>query len=251
MSTLIAGHNPKFNSMLTTLDALRLLPDPPALGVRHHPVPHAVLVDGLLREVQRRGYRTSRTQLALGAHGAALFGILDLVPTQEGSPVAHEERVLSLGFRNATDQSLAIQGVAGAHVLVCDNLTLSGETFAFKRKNTTGLDLGDAIASGFDRFLHHAHLLDRQIERLSGTTLPDGPAKHVIFDVFNAHIVPLRLFDDVSRFYFHPSDDQPDCLPRTAWGLQNAFTRAMRDLTPLRRFGATQRLGRVFGLSTS
>ena len=160
MATLIAGHNPKFNSKLTTLDALRLLPEPQPLGLRHHPVPHAVLVDALIGEVERRGYTTRRTQLALGANGAALFGILDLVPTQAGLLVPHEERILSLGFRNATDQSLAIQGVAGAHVMVCDNLTLSGETFAFKRKNTTGLDLGDAIATGFDRFLQHARILE-------------------------------------------------------------------------------------------
>ena len=69
--------------------------------------------------------------------------------------------------------------------------------------------------------------------------------------MFNAHIVPIRLFDDVSRSYFHPSHDQPDCQPRTEWGLHNAFTRAMRDLTPLRQFGATQGLGRAFGLSAS
>ena len=39
------------------------------------------------------------------------------------------------------------------HVMGCDNLALSGQIFAFKRKNTTGLDLGHAIATGFDRFL--------------------------------------------------------------------------------------------------
>jgi len=249
MSTLLAGHNPTFHSKLTTLDALRRLPAPQPLGVRHHPVPHAVLVDALVGEVERRGYTATRIQLALGARGAALFGILDLAPTQAGLLLTCQERILSLGFRNATDQRLAIQGVAGAHVLVCDNLTMSGETFAFKRKNTTGLDLGDAIATGFDRFLQHARILEHQIERLAGTTLLDGRAKQIIFDMFHAHIVPVRLFDAVSRFYFHPSDDQPECQPRTAWGLHNAFTRSMRDLTPLRQFGATQHLGRAFGLS--
>jgi hypothetical protein len=120
-------------------------------------------------------------------NGAALFGILDLVPTQVGLLVPQEARILSLGFRNATDQSLAIQGVAGAHVMVCDNLTLSGETFAFKRKNTTGLDLGDAIATGFDRFLQHARILERRW-RLSGTTLDGRATKQIIFDaVQRAH----------------------------------------------------------------
>jgi hypothetical protein len=90
-----------------------------------------------------------------------------------------------------------------------------------------------------------------QIARLSGTTLLDGHARQIIFDVFHAHIVTVRLFNNVSRFYFHPTDDQPDCQPRSQWGLHNASTRAMRDLTPLRQFGATQGVGRAFGLTGS
>src|SRR5262245_33080008 len=96
MSSTPIAHNPKFDSKLTSLDALRSLPEPPALGVRHHPVPHAVLVDALLGEVERRGYRTTRTQLALGAKGAALFGILDLVPTETGLLLANGDRITSL-----------------------------------------------------------------------------------------------------------------------------------------------------------
>jgi hypothetical protein len=131
MSTLIA-HNPKFDSKLTTLGrAAAALRPATAWGAPPSRSPR-LLVDALLGEVERRGYTTQRTQLALGAHGAALFGILDLVPTQAALLGGDHERILSLGFRNATDQSLAIQGVAGAHVLVCDNLALSGDTFAFK-----------------------------------------------------------------------------------------------------------------------
>jgi len=107
------------------------------------------------------------------------------------------------------------------------------------------------IATGFDRFLAHARILECQIEPLSGTTMHDGRAKQIIFDVFKAHVVPVRLFGEVSRFSFNPTFDQRDSQPRTAWGLHNACTRAMRDLTPLRQFGATQALGRAFGLVAS
>src|SRR5262245_65535728 len=142
MSKLIAGHNPKFNSRLTTLDALRRLPEPQPLGLRHHPVPHATLVDALLAEVGRRGYTTPRTQLALGANGAALFGILDLLPTQSGLLAPNRDRILSLGFRNATDQSLAIQGVAGAPGMVVGKPALRRQHSAVNPKEPTRPDRG-------------------------------------------------------------------------------------------------------------
>ena len=46
-STLIA-HSPKFKSHLTSIDALKNLPMPVALGPHHKPISHAVLVEGIL-----------------------------------------------------------------------------------------------------------------------------------------------------------------------------------------------------------
>jgi len=249
MSGTLSAHSPKFESKLVGYEALAALPEPQALGVRHKPVPHAVLVDAIRRETEARGYEVAREQLALGAKGAALFGVLDLKPQASGVyAIGGEERGLSFGFRNSTDESLGIRAVAGNRVFVCDNLALSGETFAINRKNTTGLDLGDAIATGFDKFLQHAQALEVNIERLTLTTVSDGEAKQLIYDAFSARIVPSRLFDDVDRFYFHPTDETPDTQARTLWGIHNAFTRAMKDLTPLRGFGANVALGRLFGM---
>lgn len=271
MSSSLSASSPKFQSQLASLDTLRNLPLPQSLGQRHKPVPHPVLVDAIHAEIERRGYSVGREQLALGKKGAALFGVTDLVPTvpvvsAEGAAltievpdivstelaatglVKHDDRGLSFGFRNSTDMSMAIKAVAGARVFVCDNLTMSGEMFAISRKNTTGLDLHEAVARGFDKFLKHASILDLQIERLQGTLLSDGEAKQVAYDVFAAGVVPVRLFDDVERFYFHPAEDQTDCAPRSLWGLHNAFTRAMQDLTPVRLFSASVALGQQFQL---
>jgi hypothetical protein len=40
-----------------------------------------------------------------------------------------------------------------------------------------------------------------------------------------------------------------DCQPRTAWGLHNAFTRAMKDLVPTSAFNRSVALGRAFGMT--
>lgn len=243
----LALHNPKFNAKLTTLEALQQLPTPLAIGPMHKPVPHAALVEAILAEIDRRGFEAQRQQLALSAKNAALFGVIDIAPKQ-AELVEGSERGLSFGFRNSTDQSMAIKAVAGSHVFVCDNLVLSGSMFAIHQKNTTGVDLGHTIATGFDKFLQHAEVLDVQIARLQGESLTDTEAKRWAFDVFAARIVPSRLFDDVERFYFHPADEMTDCQPRSLWGLHNAFTRAMRDLSPVRLFGASVALGNLFGI---
>lgn len=247
MSSNLMLHNAKFASKLTTLDALRNLPEPLPMGARHHPIPHAVLVDSVVSEAVTRGYQVTRQQLALAANGHALFGVFDLAPVQQGLIVA--ERNLSFGLRNSTNQDMGLSGVAGGHVTVCDNLLLSGSTFAFKTKNYTGLDLGNVIATGYDKFAQHTAQLELQITRLTDETLSDEAAKVIVYNVFAARVVPSRLFDDVNRYYFSPTDEQTDCTPRSKWGLYNAFTRAMRDLTPVRLFGATIGLSRSFGIN--
>lgn len=247
-STLIA-HSPKFESRLVSLSTLRALPEPLALGRIHRPVAHAKLVDTILQEIDLRNYKPVREQYALGAKDHALFGVIDLAPKSESLALV-PQRGLSFGFRTSTNESLAIKAVAGQRVFVCDNLTLSGDTIALQRKSTTGLDLGDAIARGFDKFLQHAQTLELHIERLVASALTDGQAKQVIYDVFAARVAPVRLLDDVGRFYFKATDEQPDCQSRSLWGLHNAFTRAFKDLTPIRVFGATIALGKVFGLSS-
>jgi len=233
MSSTLCAHSPKFNSKLVDLAHLRNLPEPMALGRMHKPVHHATLVDAIRGEVDKRGYMIAREQLALAANSAALFGVMDLVPAEASAGVGMIPGVrgLSFGFRNAIDQSMGIKAVAGARVFVCDNLALSGSMFALSRKNTTGLDLGDAMALGFDKFLQHATALDISIARLEARILGDGEAKAVIFDIFSARVLPSRLFDDVDRFYFKATDETP-----------------MKDLSPVRGFGANVALGNLLGL---
>ncbi len=257
--TLITGSNPRHESQLTTRAALARLDEPTVLGRLHKPVPHARLVDAIGQEVERRGYAIAREQLALSKTGAALFGILDLKPTealarqqlQHLADATQAGRTVALGFRNATDQQFGIRAAAGAHVMVCDNMVLSGDLIAISRKNTTRLDLGDAIALGFDKFLAHSAALEVQLLRLEQTTIEDGEAKRIVYDLFAARVLPARLFDDVHDFYFTASDARPDCAPRSLWGLHNACTRAAKDLSPIRQHGAIAALGSAFQLRTA
>lgn len=246
MSSTLMTHSSKFQSQITSLTALQAMPEPVPMGPMHKPVAHAALVDAIHQQIDQRGFRVTKEQFAIGAKGAALFGVIDLAPVQGGLVLT--ERGMSFGFRNSIDQSMGIQGVAGTRVFVCDNLALSGDLFAIKRKNTTGLDLLKAMVDAFEKFLTHSSTLDQEIMRLQATVIADAVAKEVIFDAFNQGVVPVKLFDDVSKLYFRATDETPDCQARSLWGLHNAFTRAMKELSPVRSFGATVALGKLFGL---
>ena len=127
------------------LAELEAMPDPAALGPRHLPLRHDVLVQTIRAEAGRRGFG-----IAKGSNhrspGASLFGVLDFRCAFDA------DSGFALGFRSSQDQSLALRGVAGARVFVCDNLALAGSSFAFRRKHTSGLAIDEAVRAGFDRY---------------------------------------------------------------------------------------------------
>jgi hypothetical protein len=243
-STLIAHAGAE----LTTYAQLAGLPAPQALGRFHAPVAHARFVDAVREEVIRRGLTITKEAYALQRDGHSLFGVLDLAAANAAG-LTLPQQGLALGLRNATNQQFGLHLVAGGRVVVCDNLLLSGDIVALARKNTTGIDLRAELQRGFDRFLLQAEQLTRQVEALAAWPLTTSEAKALIYDAFAARFLPSRLFDDVDTFYFRPTDETPDCQPRTAFGVHNAFTRAFKVLSPARQFEATQDLGRHFGLS--
>jgi hypothetical protein len=62
-------------------------------------------------------------------------------------------------------------------------------------------------------------------------------------DAFRQEILPIRYFKPVTDIYHNPAVDMTDVLPRTRWGLHNAFTRCVRQMAPAPAFAATTALG--------
>lgn len=226
-----------------SLDVLRNLPDPEAMGARHKPIPHWHLVDTLVDQIDRRGWSVVKSNYAVARGGATLFGVMDLRDT--GAPTGAGTGI-SFGFRSSTNQITAIKGVAGFRVFNCDNLTLSGDMFVLHSKLTTRLNLPFAISNGLNKFLAQADVLCKDIFSMEMHDLTPGEAKERCFDVFDRGALPLHLFDDVSQLYFHPQREHPDCQPRTMWGLHNACTRAVKSLSPAAQFNAAVSLGTAF-----
>lgn len=241
MSNLMI-HTP--GSHVVTRAQLSTLPPVISMGPRHRPVSHEELITTIHRGVANRGWTVAKEQYGLAQKGHALFGVMDL-----RGPATHPGLGSAFGFRSSTNQSLAIRGVAGARVFVCDNMCMSGSEFVMRRKSTTYLNLPLIIEQGLNRFIAQSKHLLASVDSLKRTALTENSAKIRIFNLFDKGALPLHLFDDVSRLYFTPSEVHPDCRPRTAWGLHNACTRALKVLKPASQFTCSVSLGQAFQMA--
>jgi hypothetical protein len=227
---------------------LAQLPAPTVLGPIHRPVPHIELVETIARRAETAGLRLTREEYGVQHGGALLFGTMDF---ENGGGMRLPGHGVAMGLRASNAQQFAITVVAGQRVFVCDNLVLSGDLIALRRKHTSGLNLRAEIGGGLERYLIHVKALVDGIGRLQEQELATLEAKELAYDAFAEGIVPVRLFDDVHRNYFSPTPEMVDCQPRTKYALHNAFTRAIKALAPAPAFAATTELGRLFGLRAS
>jgi hypothetical protein len=234
---------------LVSREMLRTIPVPPATAT-WKPIPHYDLVQAIDRQLAVRDIRVVKEDFALAHKGLRLFGVLELlVPGTNGG--SGTEYAFAMGVRTANDRSFATQLAVGARVYVCSNLVFSGDLIAMHRKHTARFDLNADISKAVDLFQHHLGTFGGKLDALKHRTLRDWEAKEIIFDAFAQEILPIRLFGAVSETYFHPQEDMPDVVHRTAWGLHNAMSRALKQLAPAALFQATTQLGRLFGLSAN
>jgi hypothetical protein len=98
------------------------------------PLAHESLVTRIEKQLAVEGIAVSHQQLALSHEGKRLFGLVHL--QMPNFPATDYQCVL--GFRNSYDKSCSIGLAIGASVLVCDNLSFSGDV-KFERKHTGNL----------------------------------------------------------------------------------------------------------------
>jgi hypothetical protein len=204
------------------------------------PVPHAHFVEALLQGLDRRGMRVDRAQYAVSHLGMRLFGVMKF---GEG-----DDYERCLGFRASNDKTFPLQIVAGLAVFVCDNLALSGDVVALKRKHTSGLDLDKEVAAGIDSYLLQQAFTEKRVARLKEIGLSETGAKAAIYDLLQQRVIPSRLLQAIHQAYFEPQDTWLDCKPRTLWGLHNACTRVAKRLDMSQQFAMTLALGGYFNL---
>ena len=98
-----------------------------------HPYSHGHVVQTLDDVLEDLGIPVINDHYTVTNKGQRLFGSYTLDVANGVNDMRYE-----LGFRNATDKSMALGFVAGTHVVVCSNMMFSG-AFIEVRKHTSGL----------------------------------------------------------------------------------------------------------------
>lgn len=230
---------------LVTRETLRALPA--VIGTdSFKPVAHIELVETFENEFNRRDIQIIREQFAISKNGMKLFGTFDL--TLNGV----EGMAAALGFRTANNREMALQGVAGMRVFVCDNMSFSGETIVLRRRHTSGLNLLDEVVEALNQYEIHYRKLKIEIGDLRGYVMNDNAAKIMMHDIFAKQVMPVRYMPEVSQTYFGKfvTSDEPKYAAfsdRSAWSLLNSFTEVAKLMPLTTRMDATQKIGGIFG----
>ncbi len=194
---------------------------PPATDT-WRPIPHMTLI----RKVEKT---LAGNQLTIGsqAHslthdGARYFGLMEI-----RSHFADEDYCWVLGLRNSHDKTFPAGIVAGASVLVCDNLSFSGE-IKLARKHTRFIvrDLPFLVERAIGQLLQKWYDLDERIDRYRSFDLNEQSAHDLIIRATDVGACPNRLVPTILKEWREPRYE--DFQPRNVWSLFNAFTQALK-----------------------
>jgi hypothetical protein len=214
---------------------------PPPATDTWKPVGHTELVETLTDVMNFRGLHIVREQFAV--QNAKLFGTFDLEWQRMLEWQRTEEYGAAVGFRHATDKSMAIQIAVGARVFVCDNMSFSGDMITV-RKHTSKLNLAEEMDRAMFRYIQGFQRLQDDIRLQEETLLDEYQVKSLIYDVFEKKLVPPRMFGAVASEYAHVRDN--DSARTTAWWAHNLFTNHIKTMPPAPAFRATARIGKHF-----
>jgi len=214
---------------------LAQIPTPPSTAT-HVPIPHAAVVEALVKTLSHRQISVLDEELAVSKDGMEMFGVLDLATGFEGCRFA-------IGVRNANNKRFRLACTVGLRVFVCHNLAFRGDFSPVLAKHSKHLSLEDTLSIGVDRMQRNFEPMRQQVESWRAQQMSAAVAKLTIYRAFieGDLDVPRHLARRVHELYFNPQHEE--FQPRTMWSLSNAFTSAFKELDPIPQFRGTAKLG--------
>ncbi|REJ76316.1 MAG: hypothetical protein DWQ47_11955 [Acidobacteria bacterium] len=203
----------------------------------HKPIAHLDFVESLIEALSMRSLSITRDEYAVSNDGMKMFGVMDLDTEFSGCR-------FSIGLRNANDKSMRLGLTAGLRVLVCDNMTFSGDFTTLSQKHSKSLNLSDSFSIAVDRIHRSFEPLKADVHEMKERNLSENHAKLLIYEAFiegRIRGIPKHLVRVVHKNYFEP--EHPEFQTGNLWSLSNAFTSSFKELRPMKQFEITARLG--------
>jgi hypothetical protein len=186
------------------------------------PIAHIALVTDVEQTLRTNGLVVGNQAHSLSHDGARYFGLMEIQRSE-----SDEDYCWVLGLRNSHDKTFPAGIAAGAQVLVCDNLSFSGEV-KLARKHTRFItrDLPRLVQSAVGKLMDRWYHQDDRIGTYKLSDLDDRTAHDLVIRACDVGVVPNRTIPEVLREWRQPRHD--DFEPRNVWSLFNAFTEALK-----------------------
>ena len=186
------------------------------------PIPHVTVLGLIERALRRNSIDIVNEAHGLSHDGARYFGLLEVASTQADTPMS---RVV--GIRNAHDKRFAAGIVAGAQVLVCDNLCFSGD-IALARKHTTQImnDLPGLADSAVEQLTGFWTSHVKRVNHYMNVALDDTQVHDLLIKSVDNDVMACSYIPKILEHWRKPAHLEFE--PRTFWSLENAYTEVFK-----------------------
>ncbi len=161
-----------------------------------HPVAHRDLLSALDKTVTSHGMEVVNENYSMNGSGTRLFGSWEVM--SEGGT---EDRIHSIGFRQAVDKSMSIGLCSGMTIVVCANMQFSGDFITF-RKHTAGLEM-ESIRQLTDKAVENIIVqwkeLDDWFQVINKKYLSHDHFKEITFDLQDSGAVLPSKFKEFNK----------------------------------------------------
>ena len=186
------------------------------------PIPHIELVSHVERTLKTDGLVVGTQAHSLTHDGARYFGLMEIQRTQ-----SDEDYCWVLGLRNSHDKRFPAGIVAGMSVMICDNLSFSGEVkLARKHTRFIGRDLPQLVQSAVGKLMDRWHHQDTRLATYKISGLDDRTAHDLVIRACDVGVCPNKQIPRVLHEWREPHHEQ--FVTRNVWSLFNSFTEALK-----------------------
>lgn len=201
--------------------SLAYLPTPPNTDT-HFPIPHKSLVDLVTNKVKNIGYTIDEERFGIDSHGD-LFGVMTLSREDQNNGTFKNV----VGLRNSHCKRFSAALAAGSSVMVCDNLSFSGEIEVGHKHTKNIMDKLPGRIDGMvqdiqTNWIGQAHRFDGY----ANTALEESDMFEIVGRAIdNEAVLPSnsKMVIDEYRYPSHEEFNRKD-----GWCLFNAFTEVLK-----------------------
>ena len=149
------------------------------------PIPHIQLVTQVEQTLRTNGLIVGNQAHSLSHEGARYFGLMEIQREE-----SEEDYCWVLGLRNSHDKTFPAGITAGAQVLVCDNLSFSGEV-KLARKHTRFIcrDLPRLVQSAVGKLMERWHHQDARLATYKLADLDDRAPHDLVIRACDVGVV--------------------------------------------------------------